>query len=158
MPESATAYEAPRPAAVLHLARTFAAPRERVFRAWTEPEAVRQWFGGGSNPSVESDLRVGGEYRIAVKVPPTGRKGYCVGTFLEVDPPERLVYTFAWKVPVPTLGMGDSKVTVEFRDLGEETEVRLTHELLDKPSLRSFHTRGWKRCMDNLERLLESPL
>jgi uncharacterized protein YndB with AHSA1/START domain len=153
--DAAITYEAPRPAAVVHVARTFAARRERVFRAWTEPEAVRQWFGRGSNHSVELDLRVGGDYRITFRMPITGRKAHVGGTFLEVTPPERLVYTFAWEgVPIPTFGMGESKVIVEFRDLGAETEVRLTHELLDRRRLRSFHGWGWRRSMDNLERLL----
>ena len=155
MPEGAVSYEAPRPAAVVHVTRTFAAPRERVFRAWTEPEAVRQWFGRGGNHSVDSDLRVGGRYRITFRMPVSGRKGHVVGTFLEVAPPERLVYTFAWQgVPIPTFGMGDSKVTVEFRDLGAQTEVSLTHELLDRRRLRSFHAWGWRRSLENLERLL----
>jgi uncharacterized protein YndB with AHSA1/START domain len=151
--DAAITGEAPR--ALVHVSRRFTAPRERVFRAWTEPDAVRQWFGRGSNHSVESDLRVGGEFRITFRMPVTRRKAYCVGTFLEVTPPERLVYTLAWRgMPIPTFGMGESKVTVEFRDLGGGTEIRLTHELLDKRRLRSFHAWGWRRSLENLERLL----
>ena len=151
----AVGYDPPSPAAVVQVARTFAAPRERVFRAWTEPEAVRKWFGRGSNRGVELDLRVGGAYRITFGMPISGRNGHVVGTFLEVSPPERLVYTFAWEgVPVPTYGMGDSRVTVEFRELSAGTEVRLTHELLDRRRLRRFHEWGWRRSLENLERLI----
>jgi uncharacterized protein YndB with AHSA1/START domain len=145
------------PTAAVHVARTFPAPRERVFRAWTEPESVRRWFGSSLGPpvDVESDLRVGGSYRITVKIPPTGRKASAVGTFLEVDPPKRLVYTFAWeRMPILAFGMGDSKVTVEFREVGAGTEIRLTHELLDRRRLRSFHRWGWKTSLDRLARLL----
>src|SRR5207302_10646037 len=51
-----------RPLALLHLTRTFDAPRERVFRAWTDADAVRRWFGSSIGPAqrVEADLRVGG--------------------------------------------------------------------------------------------------
>jgi uncharacterized protein YndB with AHSA1/START domain len=141
------------PIAAVHVSRTFAAPREQVFRAWTEAEAVSQWFG--SSTSAESDVRVGGGYRITVSVPPTGRKAHVVGTFLEIDRPRRLVYTFAWERMPIMFGMGDSKVTVEFRELEGETEVRLTHELLDKRRLRSFHRWGWNQSLERLARLFE---
>jgi len=151
------AYAEHAPTAAVHVARTFTAPRDRVFRAWTEPESVRRWFGSSLGPSVgaEADLRVGGGYRITVRVPPTGRKASAVGTFLEVDPPRRLVYTFAWeRMPILALGMRDSKVTVEFREVAGGTEVRLTHELLDRRRLRAFHRFGWKGSMNRLAKLL----
>jgi uncharacterized protein YndB with AHSA1/START domain len=145
------------PIAAVHVARTFPAPREQVFRAWTEAEAVRRWFGvvEGVTRNVEADVRVGGSYRITMKWPPTWRTIHVVGTFLEVDSPERLVYTFAWEpVPIPALGMGDSKVTVQFREVGGGTEVSLTHELLDKRRIRAWHIWGWKGSMRRLARLL----
>jgi uncharacterized protein YndB with AHSA1/START domain len=153
----AAALAEPGPVAAVHVARTFPAPREQVFRAWTESEAVVQWFGGplGSTESVEADVRVGGSYRITFKAPPTRRKVYLVGTFLEVEPPERLVYTFAWeKMPLLAFRMGDSKVTVQFREQGSGTEVRLTHELLDKRRLIAFHRLGWNSSMERLGKLL----
>ena len=120
-----------RPLALVHVSRTFAAPREQVFRAWTDPDAVRRWFGSSIGPAkkVEADLRVGGRYRISVSMPPTGRLASAYGEYLEVEPPERLVYTFAWEKMPLALGLGNSKVTVEFVELADGTEVRLTHEL-----------------------------
>jgi uncharacterized protein YndB with AHSA1/START domain len=144
------------PLAAVHVARTFPVPRERVFRAWTDPDAVRRWFGSSIGPpvSAEVDPRVGGSYRIAVNVPPTGRRAHVVGTFLEVEPPRRLVYTFAWeRMPILAYGMGDSKVTVQFLEVADGTEVRLTHELLDKARLRAFHRFGWTSSMRRLARL-----
>jgi uncharacterized protein YndB with AHSA1/START domain len=154
--DAVAAYSEPVPAAVVHVTRTFAAPRERVFRAWTEPEAVSRWFGAklGPPPSVEADVRAGGRYLITMRAPIGGRRVTVGGTYLEVDPPERLVYTFAWRGMPPAHGMGDSKVTVEFRELGAGTEVRLTHELLDKRRIRGFHTWGWRVSMRRLGRLL----
>jgi uncharacterized protein YndB with AHSA1/START domain len=150
--ETLAAYTEPSPLAAVHVARTFPFPRERVFRAWTEAEAVQQWFGtrGSIIESIETDVRVGGRYRVTVKVPPTMRRAHVGGTYLEVTPPERLVFTWAWeKMPI-TGGMGDSKVTVEFEEVGDGTEVRLTHELLDKGRLRAFHRFGWRGSMRRL--------
>jgi uncharacterized protein YndB with AHSA1/START domain len=147
-----------RPLALVHVSRTFAAPREQVFRAWTEPDAVRRWFGSSIGPvqEVENDLRVGGRYRISVRMPPTGRRAAAHGEYLEVEPPERLVYTFAWERMPLALGLGNSKVTVEFVEHGESTEVRLTHELLDKRRLQAFHRFGWTSSMSRLARLLDT--
>jgi uncharacterized protein YndB with AHSA1/START domain len=141
------------PIAAVHVSRTFPVSREEVYRAWTEPETLRRWFGtwGSMIQGVEMDVRVGGNYKISMRWPPTFRTIAVVGTFLEVEPPERLVYTFAWEpVPIPAFGMGDSRVTVQFNELEGGTEVRLTHELLDKARLRSFHRFGWKGTFHRL--------
>lgn len=139
----------------VHIRRTFPAPRAEVFRAWTEPERVRQWFQppGGSTPSAEMDVRVGGAYRVEMKSA-VGWTSYAVGRFLEVEPPERLVYSFGWERPPPTMAVEESRVTVEFLDLGGSTELRLTHERLESRRLRAFHQWGWTRSLAKLERLL----
>ena len=154
--DAVLAYTEPAPLALVQVSRTFPAARERVFRAWTEPDAVRHWFGtrGSIIDRVEADVRPGGSYRISFKVPPTRRRVHVTGTYLEVEPPERLVYTFGWDGMPITLGMGDSKVTVEFHEQGGGTEVRLTHELLDKARIRAWHRFGWHASLRRLERLL----
>jgi uncharacterized protein YndB with AHSA1/START domain len=155
--DALAAYTEPAPLAAVHVSRTFPASRERVFHAWTESDAIPHWFGvvNGVTRSAEADVRVGGSYRITMRWPPTWRTIQVVGTFLEVDPPERLVYTFAWHPkPLPTIGMGDSKVTVLFQEQGAGTEVQLTHELLDKGRLRAFHSFGWKGSLRRLARFL----
>src|SRR5919108_2752273 len=78
----------------LHIERRFAAPRERVFEAWTDPELFVRWFmpKGGSASDAEIDLRVGGSWRVTMK-PPVWPAGLAFGTYMEGDPPARLVYT-----------------------------------------------------------------
>ena len=100
----------------LHLRRTFDAPRERVFRAWTDPIKLREWWGppGFTCPVAEMNLRAGGEYRLAMK-PPDGEEFFVAGIFQEVTPPERLVYTWAWEED--DMGTGETLVTVEFKDV-----------------------------------------
>ncbi len=74
--------------------RTFAAPRERVFAAWTDPKQLAQWFGphGFTNPVCEMDARPGGRYRIVMRSP-EGTDYPLVGEFIELEKPARLVMT-----------------------------------------------------------------
>ena len=155
--------------AVVHVTREFSAPREVVFSAWTESEVLTQWFTpvDGSS-SAELDVRPGGKYRITMQ-PGPGLPGpaHIVGTYLEVVPPERLVCTFGWELSSSADLAGleslenldqrlkdfkslDSRVTVQFRDLGGSTEVSITHERLATQNLRAVHIFGWESVLDNL--------
>jgi uncharacterized protein YndB with AHSA1/START domain len=143
----------------VHVTREFPAPREEVFHAWTDPELFRQWFrpGQGSTPSAEMDVRPGGKYRVTIDRPPElPGTTYLVGTYLEVVPPERLVYTFGWEQTpyLEELEEVDSRVTVQFRDLGGSTEVSITHERLETEELRAFHRWGWVGALERLGEVL----
>ena len=137
----------------LRLSRTFAARREKVFRSWTNPEELKKWWGpdGYSTPSAEIDLRVGGKYRLGMMKLPKGDIFYLAGTYREVRPPEKLVYTWRWEAE-PELG--ETLVTVEFHDRGSSTEVVLTHELFPNEKARQDHQKGWSSCFDKLARAL----
>jgi len=93
----------------LSLTRTFSAPREKVFRAWTDPEELKKWWGppGYSTPTADVDLRVGGAYRFGMMELPDGEVFYLAGTYREVRPPEKLVYTWNWEGQ-PELGRPSS--------------------------------------------------
>ena len=101
--------------------REFAAPRERVFEAFTNPELISQWWGRRSTTTVvdRMDVRPGGDWRFIERDTDGGENAFR-GTYREVIPPERIVYTFEWE------GMpGHVCVeTVAFDDLGERTKVR----------------------------------
>ncbi len=138
----------------LNLTRTYSAPRDDVFRAWTEPEALKRWFAPSdefSTPIAEVDLRVGGAYRIGMKPPDQEDMFIVVGTYREVQPPERLVFTWSWE---EGMDVGETLVTVEFRDLGGSTEVVLTHELFPNEQARDKHNEGWSGCLERLEKIL----
>ncbi len=135
----------------LQLKRIIKAPRGEVFRAWTDPNALTQWFGprGYATPSADIDLRPGGTYRLAMKKLPDGDLFYLTGSYREVRPPERLVYTWRWEAePHETL------VTVEFRDFGASTEIVLTHEFFPDQERRDGHEHGWGGCFERLTELL----
>ena len=153
---------APEVAAAVHVTRELPARRDEVFRAWTEPDLFARWFTppGNSSVTAELDVRPGGSYRITLErtqlVPGTS---YIVGRYLDVDPPERLVFTFGWEEPPPlaeveALENLDSRVTVQFRERGPRTEVSITHELLDTPPLRAFHRWGWETTLEQLASVL----
>jgi uncharacterized protein YndB with AHSA1/START domain len=141
----------------LYMERRFGAPRDAVFAAWTDPEQVKQWFRppNTTTPSAEMDVRVGGEYCFTVQS--GDALIHLVGTYLEVEPPERLVYTFRWDPPtLDLMDTGETRVTVEFRDLGSETEVVLVHEKLRDVEVRDFHEFGWTNILDRMAELLAS--
>ena len=146
----------------LRITRTLAAPRELVFRAWTEPNSLKNWWGAGadfSTPIAEVDLRVGGKYRLGMQAPDSDHPYIVGGTYREVQPPEKLVYTWTWEHDADP---GDSNftpaetlVTVEFHDLGGKTEVVLTHEFFTDVNMRDQHSQGWTGCLEQLATLLE---
>jgi uncharacterized protein YndB with AHSA1/START domain len=137
------------PARPLTLRRTFACPREEVFRAWTDPDALALWFGGAlaETRSAAVDLRVGGAYRLTMQ---SGAQVAAVeGVYQEVAAPERLVYTWRWDRP-DLEGGRQSLVTVEFRDRDGATEVVVTHEGLETEESFSFHEGGWVASLEQL--------
>ncbi len=129
----------------LRVSRTFSASRERVFAAWTDPQQLKTWWGphGFTTPSAEIDLRVGGGFRLAMRSP-DGKSILLTGTYREVSPPTRLVYTWQFEGSEITL------VTVEFNDRGNATEVVLTHEKFASEEARASHQQGWGGCLDRL--------
>jgi uncharacterized protein YndB with AHSA1/START domain len=141
---------------VLQLNRIIPASRERVFAAWTTPEAIKVWFGPDSCRvlDVQVDLRVDGEYCFSLSTEDLGEIKVH-GRYLEVTPPTKLIYTWRWEGN-PELTVGTSLVTVEFTSAGTFTEIRLTHEQLPSIESRDDHGRGWSGTFDKLEKYLVS--
>lgn len=148
------------PDTTLQIKRTFAAPREKVFRAWTDPKALMRWFAPSddySTPLVEVDLRVGGKYRIQMKAP-DGQAHTVHGIYREVTPPSKLVFTLSWEEaacggPEMTPEQ-ETLVTVEFHDRGGATDIILTHEYFPTVKARDSHNEGWTGCLDRLAKVL----
>src|SRR6266852_6081518 len=80
--------------------RTVSASRERAFRAWTDADELKKWFGvaeGYTTPIAEVDLRVGGRYRLGMQ-PPNSSELYIVqGVYREIREPEKIVFTWRWE-------------------------------------------------------------
>jgi len=137
----------------LRLERSFAAPREEVFRAWTEPEVLRRWWAAApdwESTRAEVDVRVGGRYRLSMRDPQSGDEHTVGGEYVEIDPPARLVYTWTWEGGDADSPGAGSTVTVEFLEDGERTTVVLTHDGIADERSRDQHAQGWTGCLDNL--------
>jgi uncharacterized protein YndB with AHSA1/START domain len=146
---------APHEVTAIRIERTFRAPAERVFEAWTSAEMLRRWYPPGSDwdtPVAAVDLRVGGKLRVVMRSP-SGEEFGGGGEYREITPPSRLVFTWAWDRP--DLGGGTQLVEVDFIDrLDGTTWVVLTNRgRFDEPSRRS-HREGWEGSFDNLDRVL----
>lgn len=143
---------------VLKIDRVFDASIDEVFTAFTDPEIMSQWFYGFPKGSarVESDLRVGGAYRITMfSDDPSTVDAECkcgsaaphYGEYLEISPPHRLVFT--WKMD----GFVDySVVAIDFATSATGTRLTLTHPVPTKTI--DPHRQGWNACLDNLEKFV----
>jgi uncharacterized protein YndB with AHSA1/START domain len=138
----------------LHIERTFQAPAERVFAAWTSTEVMRRWWQaeqGWETSAAEVDLRVGGAVRVVMRDPARDAEYGGGGRYTEIDPPTRLAFTWIWD--------GDTRRTlieIDFEEHDGATTVRFTHSgLWDEAAVRS-HEGGWGTVLDNLGRELEA--
>lgn len=107
------------------LVRTFNAPRRLVFAAMTEPKHVRQWYGSEAMTLVvcEIDLRVGGAYRFTMRAP-DGVHHTMQGTYREISPPDRIVFTEGYVTE--GFSSGEALVTSVFTEAGGRTTLTAT--------------------------------
>ena len=137
----------------LTLTRSYPVAPEKVWRAWTDAEAVKRWWGPTPGEPVslaELDVRVGGRFRI-VFGGPDGKAHECAGVYREVVPNRKLVFTWCWPNTTPERV---SVVTVEFKEVKGKTELIFKHEQLFDEKVRDDHKRGWSGLLDKLERFL----
>jgi uncharacterized protein YndB with AHSA1/START domain len=142
------------PAVVLR--RTYHAPRERVFAAWTTPEIAMRFFSPGDVKAtdIQMDVKTGGTFRITLVSPEEGAV-VARGTYREVKVPERLVMTWRWEEDDPA-EEHESLLTLDFIERDGETEFVLTHEKLASVESRDSHERGWTKMIDELAAVLDS--
>lgn len=142
--------------------RIFDAPREIVWRAWTDPVWLMRWWGPAhfTSPSAEMDVRPGGRYLWAMRGP-DGNVYYSTGTFQEVTPPTRLVYTDSFAdaegnvVSPSAYGMNSLPdqmlVTIALEELGDgRTLMRATTSGMPFGEHRNMATQGWNESFDKL--------
>jgi len=150
----------------LVITRVFDAPRELVWRSWTEPERMKLWWGpeGFTVPIAEMDVRVGGCYFSCMRSPEG--QDYCsTGTYREIIPEERLVLTDSFAdehgnvVSATHYGMSEefpmeSLVTITFRDEGDRTRLTLHYVGVPEGEDRIQAEAGWNQMFDKLARSL----
>lgn len=135
--------------------RVVRASRDRVFHAWTDPTALSRWFHpvGFTSPAAEADVRVGGTFRVGMK-PPEGNAIYASGTYVEIEPPSRLAFTWQWE-GTEYDQLGETLVTLDFHEVSDGTEIRLQHEQIPDEAARRQHAEGWNSCLESLTRWLD---
>ena len=135
------------------ITRIFDAPREQVFKAWTDPDEVAEWYGpehfDTPRDRIRIDLRVGGRYELTMVQRGSGAE-FAIGyDIVELVEPELIVMR---SDPMPQVGMHEPTITrVELQDLGGRTRMTLT----DGPYAETAHAEaGWNAAFDKLaERL-----
>jgi uncharacterized protein YndB with AHSA1/START domain len=140
----------------LVLTRIIDAPREKVFRAWTTPELLKQWFAPRpwTTPAAELDVRVGGSSLIVMRSP-EGNEYPNRGVYLEVVPNERLVFTDAFTSVWEPSGKPFMTVVLTFEDQGSgktKYTARVRHwTVADREAHEKmgFHG-GWAMCAEQL--------
>jgi uncharacterized protein YndB with AHSA1/START domain len=137
----------------LRLERTFHAPAQRVFDAWTSEEVMRRWWHAEHDwetTEAQVDLRPGGTVRVVMRNPHDGAEYGGGGTYTEIDPPTRVAFTWIWDNDPDR----ETLIELDFEETDGTTTVRMTHaNLPDEDSVRS-HEDGWSKALDNLGRAL----
>jgi uncharacterized protein YndB with AHSA1/START domain len=138
----------------LHIERAFQAPAAAVFEAWTNEEVLRRWFHAEHDwdtPEAQVDLRLGGDVRVVMRDPASGREVGGSGHYPVIEPPTRLAFTWTWD--------GEDRQTLielDFEEAEGRTTVRMTHSGLRDLESVHRHEYGWGNCFDNLEQSLAS--
>jgi uncharacterized protein YndB with AHSA1/START domain len=148
----------------LVVTRVFDAPREVVFRAWTEPEHLKRWWGpkGFTTPVCKIDFRPGGAFHYCMRSP-EGQEYWGLGVYREIVAPERIVYTDAFAdaegnpVAPERYGISSSHpqetlVTVTFAEHEGKTRLTVRQSILESVVEREGTRQGW---LEMLARLAE---
>ena len=146
----------------LVLTRLIDAPREKLFRCWTEPDLLKRWFAPApyTTPVAEIDLRIGGASNIVMRSP-DGQQIPCPGTYLEIVPGRKLVFTDAYTGDwMPKPGKPFMTAVITFDDEAGQTRytARVRHwSAEDKQTHEGmgFH-QGWGLCADQLAALAKT--
>ena len=146
----------------LVLTRVFDAPRARVFKAWTDPKRLMNWWApqGCTTPVCTVDLRPGGAFHFCMRMP-DGKDVWGLGVYREIVEPERIVYTDSFADekgnPVPPAHYGlspehpaEALITVTFEERDGRTKLTLRHSIPAAVKERKATEQGWREMLDRL--------
>jgi uncharacterized protein YndB with AHSA1/START domain len=135
---------------VVRIERTYDAPAEDVFDAWTTPEVMKRWFHcapGWDTPDAEVDLRVGGKVRVVMRKP-DGTEVQAHGEYTHIDRPHRLVMTWTFDDDPSN----EQLIELSFSESEGSTTVLLVNSRISTDERRENQDWGWHGCLDELER------
>lgn len=134
-------------APTVKIRRRVKATAAEIFDLWTQPELMARWmspFPGTVDCKATCDPRPGGTFSLVMSSPDAKRE--VSGTYLEVDRPHKLVFTWTG----PLTHQVNTLVTLELHPQGDETDLLLTHERLPTTAIVEGHTKGWGNILDHL--------
>ena len=135
---------------VVRTERTFDAPAEDVFEAWTSVEVMSRWYHAAPDwetPEAEVDLRVGGKFRVVMRKP-DGSKVELSGEYTEIDRPHRLAMTCTFSDDPASQ---QQLIELTFSEAGGATTVVLINSGIPTDERRDAQNWGWEGCLDQLE-------
>ena len=137
----------------LVITRTLDAPRNHVWRLFTDPEHASQWWGpkNFTLSALQMDQRVGGRWRAVIRSP-EGQELPQSGVYREIVPPERLAFTFTWESEGPESEM---LCTFTFHERGTKTEMTFRKGPFATAESHDSERDGWNECFDRLVEYLE---
>lgn len=154
---SSTAVMEPKAGFELSITRTFDAPRELVWKAWTDAGMAKEWMGprGFMTTEFTTSDEPGGSWRLTMVGQRPGSEELVTlrqgGTILEIKPPELLKYTFGWDSRA-SVGLGDGPkenvITIQFEEQGGKTVMHFTQGPFATGSERDGHNGGWNSAFD----------
>jgi uncharacterized protein YndB with AHSA1/START domain len=145
----------------LHITRVFDAPRELVWKVWTDPEHMKHWAGPRQFEArhIENDPQPGGKWRLCLHT-----DGFDIGDGelkkfdlwqggknLEVVPPERLVYTFKWDESPGLSANLETVITITLEEHDGKTTMDFRQAFFATAGDRDGHMRGWNSAFDKLQ-------
>jgi uncharacterized protein YndB with AHSA1/START domain len=141
-------------ARVVKIERTFDAPPEDVFDAWTSEEILLRWFHAGPDwdtPRASVDLRIGGSVRVVMRRP-DGKEFGAGGEYTEIDRPNRLAMRWTFDDDPSN----EQLIEIDFFEQAGRTRVTFINSEVTPEERRESQEYGWGLCFDELERVLGS--
>jgi uncharacterized protein YndB with AHSA1/START domain len=137
---------------VVRIERSFDAPAEEVFDAWTSEEVLRRWLHAGPDwetPRAKVDLRVGGTVQIVMRGPDGSEVG-AGGEYTLIERPRRLAFTWTFDDDPSN----EQLIEMEFSENDGVTTVVFVNSNISHDERRDQQEYGWQLCFDNLDRAL----
>lgn len=132
--------------------KSFPVSAQELYNAWTNPDTLKQWWKpmGNSLQEVINDIRQGGTVKYIFE----NNALIISGEYLEVKENEKLVYTWNWNLPNDPVRNADYLLTVEFKNNGDSSELKVVQENFENEEALHPHTEGWQKGLSELEMFL----
>ena len=141
----------------IELSKEFPVPVDRLFKAWTTEEDLKQWWKpmGNTLTGLVNELSTGGrvEYKFSTD---EGVEAFTIsGTYKEAQPGKKLVYTWNWKLPSLSVQDTDFLLTIEFATTGGGSSLHVMQEQFTSEEAVLPHKEGWEGALQSLETYLQ---